>query len=902
MKGDSENSYDHKHIEQKWQEQWEKDGIYTVENTVEGKKNFYELVEFTYPSGNLHVGHWYAFSVPDIHARFKRMQGFNVLYPMGFDAFGLPAENAAIKLGADPKVLTYEQMDRMRTQLRSMGAMFDWNREVVSCDPTYYKWTQWMFNQFLKNDLVYRASTKVNWCPKDQTVLANEQVVDGCCERCGAEVVQRDQEQWMLRITKYADALIDDLDVLDWPHAIKESQKNWIGRSEGSEISFKIKTEDGDKEVKVFTTRADTLFGVTYIVLAPEHPLVESLKLKVESEENKKEIEKYIENTKKKSELDRQQSKEKTGVEIKGVRAINPANGEEVPVWIADYVLAGYGTGAVMAVPAHDERDFEFAKKYNLEIKKVIQQSKKERLFFLTKSLVSNWKEIVKDIEWNLFENWGIEFFVDDFESNKTLFQEILENGPWYFDVNGKQNLIVFKDKVFDAFYDNKEEIVSYGEGKGIAEQDLDFYKWYIKAFSECGYLTNSQQFSGLTSEEAKKKITEFVGGRFVNTYRLRDWGISRQRYWGTPIPIVYDPEGNAHPVPDEHLPWLLPTDVDHTPDGTAPLARSKELFERTEKLFGKGWTPEVETMDTFVDSSWYFYRYLDNKNNSQFASKEHREQWMPIDLYLGGPEHTTMHVLYSRFWVKALRDCGLVSENEPYTVRRNRGLILGPDGNKMSKSKGNVIDPDEIVERLGADTVRMYLAFMGPYGTTAHYPWDPNGVVGVRRFLERVWKLKEKVVDSSVEPTKQLHKAIKKITEDIEECKFNTSISQMMILANEWEKTQEVSLSEFKTFLILLAPFAPHITEELWQSLGEKESIHVASWPTYDPGFLIDETVTIAVQVNGKVRAELTIASEATKEEIESAALALPKILPHIEQGIKKVVVVPGKIVNIVV
>lgn len=817
------SKYDHKAVEQKWQKKWEEEGLYTVPDKVEGKDNFYTLVEFSYPSGDLHVGHWYAYSVPDIYARYKRMQGFNVLYPMGFDAFGLPAENAAIKLGANPNIWTKNQMETMRTQLRSIGAMFDWSREVVTCDPAYYKWTQWMFTQFLKHDLVYRAVTKVNWCPKDQTILANEQVTDGKCERCGTEVVQRDQEQWMLRITKYTDRLTDDLEPLDWPHAIKESQKNWIGRSEGSIISFPLKvsgnilkssdlaanaspdiqnTTTNSHSIDVFTTRADTLFGVTYIVLAPENSLVKELSSFIE---NTDEVNAYIAQARKKSELDRQQSKEKTGVELKGVTATNPANGEEVPVWIADYVLAGYGTGAVMAVPAHDERDFEFAQKYKLPAREVIERP-------------------------------------SDFAIDKpyTEYGVIKNSISW---VNG----LLSKDAI--------EEVVGELESKGLAKK--------------------------------------------TNTYRLRDWGISRQRYWGTPIPIVYDPQGVAHPVPDEHLPWLLPEDVDHTPDGTAPLARSKELFERTEKIFGAGWRPEVETMDTFVDSTWYFYRYLDNKNSNAFSAPEMLNSWMPVDLYMGGAEHTTMHVLYSRFWTKALYDIGLVKDQEAFKIRRNRGLILGPDGDKMSKSKGNVINPDEIVERLGADTVRMYLAFMGPYGVTTNYPWDPNGVVGVRRFLERAWKAKDKIADTE---SKGLDKVIKKISEDIEEHKYNTSIAQMMILLNQWDEQETISLGDYKTFLQLLAPFAPHMTEELWYELGETKSIHLASWPTYDPEKVIEDTVVIGVQINGKVRGELFIKKTDTKEAIEAAALALPKIQEHISgKTIQKVIVIPGRIINIV-
>ncbi len=825
-------NYDHLTIEKKWQAEWEKSGIYNVSDSVPGKENFYTLVEFSYPSGNLHVGHWYAFSVPDIFARYKRMQGFNVLYPTGFDAFGLPAENAAIKLGADPKVLTYEQMDRMRTQLKSMGAMFDWSREVVTCDPEYYKWTQWMFNQFLKHDLAYRAVTKVNWCPKDQTVLANEQVTDGKCERCGTEVVQKDQEQWMLRITKYADRLIDDLDNLDWPNAIKESQKNWIGRSEGSEIEFSlvIPAQAGthDQKIKVFTTRADTLFGVTYVVLAPEHELVSKL---LDHVSNKEEVQEYVSLTKKKQELERQQLKDKTGVELKGIKVINPANNEEVPVWIADYVLAGYGTGAVMAVPAHDERDFEFAKKYNLPIKKVIYVNLK--------------------------------------------------------DPQGLHPSII-------------DEATSNSYGQFTIDTPIEYDCW-----TGHGVLMNSGKFNNFTSEEAKKKITEFVGGKLVSTYRLRDWGISRQRYWGCPIPIVYDPEGNAHPIPDEHLPWILPTDVDHTPDGTAPLSRSKELLERTEKIFGKGWKPEVETMDTFVDSSWYFYRYLDSKNKTEFASMNTMDAWMPVDMYMGGAEHTTMHLLYSRFWTKALQDLGFVKDGEAYKVRRNRGLILGPDGNKMSKSKGNVINPDEIVELLGADTVRMYLSFMGPYGVTVNYPWDPNGVVGVRRFLEHVWKLQEKI-GQGISGSKLLHKTIKGITGDVEEFKFNTAISKMMILVNAWEKEDSISSDDYKILLQLLSPFAPHITDELWSELGGKNSIHLSQWPTYDAKLVIDDTVTIGIQINGKVRAEIELAKDADQESVQEKVLAMDEVKKWIElsdnKEIKKFIYVPGKIISIVV
>jgi leucyl-tRNA synthetase len=934
-------NYDHKKIEKKWQSAWEEQGLYKVQDSVKDKENFYQLVEFTYPSGNLHVGHWYAFAVPDIFARYKRMQGYNVLYPMGFDAFGLPAENAAIKLGADPKVWTHKQMDTMRTQLRSMGAMFDWEREIVSCEPIYYKWTQWMFNQFLKNDLVYRDITKVNWCPKDQTILANEQVVDGCCERCGTEVIQRKQPQWMLRITKYADRLIDDLDNLKWPDAIKESQKNWIGRSEGSEIDFHI--AETEAIIRVFTTRADTLFGVTYVAIAPEHPLMDMF---YERAENKDEIFSYVEDSKKKSELDRQQSKEKTGVEIKGVKAVNPANGEELPIWVADYVLAGYGTGAVMAVPAHDERDFEFAQKYNLPIKEVIAEISGEknnearsrnRVCVVIENDGKILCEEIKNDETKfageyiligggiekgegaedavlreISEEVGIEDAkiiskIGTFRTNWFCERDSDYKGFWTMLHHAfivSLDISKIKENIEEAkliWVDINEAIKNFEEVGNLCQAKiLKKYKDNIGLYEGSGELINSGKFDGLNSEEARQKITEEVGGKIVKTYRLRDWGISRQRYWGTPIPIVYDPDGKAHPVPDEHLPWILPTDVDHTPDGTSPLARSKELFERTEKIFGKGWKPEVETMDTFVDSSWYFYRYLDSKNESKFASKENMKSWMPIDLYMGGAEHTTMHLLYSRFWVKAMHDIGLVSEDEAYKVRRNRGLILGPDGNKMSKSKGNVINPDEIVELLGADTVRMYLAFMGPYGVTVNYPWDPNGVVGVRRFLERVWKLKDKIGEGS--ETISIHKTIKKISEDIEEYKFNTSIAQMMMLLNEWDKVKSISKDEYKLLLQLLAPFAPHLTEELWHELGEETSIHESSWPIWDKDKVVDQTINIVIQVNGKVRSQISIDKGLSEEKIKEEALNDKVVKGWVDgKEIKRVIYVQGKLVNIV-
>jgi leucyl-tRNA synthetase len=811
-------------LEKKWQKYWEDENIYQTADHVSGKENYFVLSEFSYPSGNLHVGHWYAFALPDMYARYMRMKGYNLLYPTGFDAFGLPAENAAIKRGADPKKWTWEHMEQMRKQLKTMGASFDWSREVVTADPQYYQWTQKMFLEFMRHDFVYRDITKVNWCDSCKTILANEQVVSGTCERCGSDVQQKDMPQWMLRITAFADDLVDDLEPLPWNESIKQSQREWIGRKEGSLIPFTI----DDEVVEVFTTRADTLYGVCYLVLAPEHNLI---KEKESSIENLNEVNEYIATVAKKSDLERQQSKEKTGVRVEGVSAIHPLTKKEIPVYIADYVLGNVGTGAVMAVPAHDERDYEFALKFGIDPREHIV---------------------------------------------------VIQKTTTYDSLNNEE-------KRRDAY-------ASHASQKSIFES--------YGADTREGILVNSGEYDLLESHKARTILTEKAGGRTTTTYRLRDWGISRQRYWGCPIPIVYDPEGNAHPVPDEHLPWILPTDVDHTPDGTAPLARSEELLKRTEAIFGKGWRPEVDTMDTFVDSSWYFYRYLDPHNNDEFASPEKRDLWMPVDTYFGGAEHTTMHLLYSRFWTKALKRIGMVKHTEPYINRFNRGLILGPDGAKMSKSKGNVIDPDEVVAYVGADTVRAYLAFIGPFNEPGNYPWDPNGVVGIRRFLDRVYRLQEIVSDTSPESiTQSLHRLIQKVGEDIERLKYNTALSAMMSFVNDVEKAKIIAKEDYQTLLQLLAPFAPHLTEELWFATGNTTSIHLSSWPEYNESYLKEDTQTLAIQVNGKLRSEIQCAKNITQEVLEEMVLAQSDIQKWIEgKEIKKVIYVPGKIVNIVV
>ncbi|MEM9336274.1 MAG: class I tRNA ligase family protein [Patescibacteria group bacterium] len=933
--------FDSAAIEKKWQEIWAEQKLYEVGERDTSKEKEYVLVELPYPSGNLHIGHWHAFAVPDIYVRFLRMSGKQVIYPMGFDAFGLPAENAAIKRNINPREWTESNIEFMKGQLQSMGASFSWDKTASTIDPNYYKWTQWMFTKFFENDLAYRGEAIVNWDPVDNTVIANEQVLaDGTSERSGAVVEKKVMPQWMLRITKYADRLIDDLDNLDWPEPIKEAQRRWIGRSEGAEIDFKLSTGD---TVTVFTTRPDTLFGATYMVLAPEHALVKQNKDKITNWDT---VESYVKEAAKKDEQDRlNDTKEKTGVKLEGITATNPANNEEIPVYIADYVLASYGTGAIMAVPAHDERDGAFANKYNIKTVSVVypvtgipQENPEFRESIV--AIVHNPKnDLYATINWKdpqktLFVGGGI----DSGESpEQAAVREIREETPCeHLELVSKTTTI--EHSYFAHSKNVARKISAIGllftltsseetaQALEVDEADQFHFEWkdaqtierelddelhktvwnmLVKkeVFTSTGKLMNSGEFNGMDSEEAKEAITKKVGGRMTSTYRMRDWSVGRQRYWGVPIPIVYDPEGKAHVVPEEHLPWLLPEDVDHKPTGEAPLAKSKELKERTEKIFGKGWTPEVETMDAFVDSSWYFLRYIDNQNDSAPVSTEAQKDWMPIDLYFGGAEHTTMHLLYSRFWQKALYDLKLVAHEEPYQRRINRGLILGPDGNKMSKSKGNVIDPDEQVKLVGGDSVKMYLAFMGPYGETANYPWDMGGIAGIRRFLEKVNGLHEHLADTEPESvTKQLHKTIAKLNDDIPVFKFNTAISAMMVFVNLAEK-EGLSKESYRTFLTLLAPFATHLSEELWEQAGNTTSIHREPFPEANKELVKDDEVTIGVQINGKHRGEITIAPDAS----ETIALVAAKADAQLAEKLgasepKKVIYVPGRILNIII
>ena len=800
--------YNHTKIEKKWQKEWEKQELYKTDEESD-KKKFYILDMYPYPSGEgLHVGHVVGYTATDIYTRFKRMNGFNVLHPMGWDAFGLPAENYAIKTGMHPKDTTQKTTDIFRKQIQHLGLSYDWSREISTHTPEYYRWTQWFFLLLYENGLAERKFAKVNWCESCKTVLANEQVLSGFCERCKNEIVQKNLEQWFFKITEFADALIDDLDDVDWPQSTVINQRNWIGKSEGAEIEFRI--QNSEFRILVFTTRVDTLFGVTYIVLAPEHPLVARL---LQDISNKKEVEAYVKETSTKTELERTaESKEKNGVELRGVKAINPANKKEIPIFVADYVLTHYGTGAIMAVPAHDERDFEFAKKVKLSIVEVV------------------------------------------------------------------------RDKTRNS------------KAGGV-----------VRVYTGSGQLVNSGKFDGMDSGEAQEKILAYVKGKKKTTYKLRDWLVSRQRYWGAPIPIVYDKQGKPHSIPKEYLPWLLPTDVEFKPTGISPLAESKELRGRVENIFGKGWRPEVDTMDTFVCSSWYFFRFADPKNEKEFASHEQIKKWLPVDLYMGGAEHTVLHLMYARFFTKVLEKLKYIDFKEPFSKLRHQGMILAEDGRKMSKSLGNITNPDEIVERFGADTMRIYEMFMGPLADSK--PWNTQNIMGARRFIERIWRLQIKVKNqkSSLDKNKELdtllHQTIKKVGSDIENLKFNTAISQMMILVNALEKATVVNLSSYKILVQLVAPFAPHVAEELWQKMGGTDSVHKKEWPQFDESHIIAETYTIVVQINGKVRAKFEASTDLSEAQIKEKSLSMERIRKCLSgKKPQRIIYVFGKIVNIVV
>jgi len=1089
--------YDFKKIEKKWQKKWEKEKIYEVKENPQ-KDKFYCLIEFPYPSGEgLHVGHPRSYTALDIVARKNRMQGKNVLYPIGWDAFGLPTENYAIKTGIQPAVATEKNIKNFTRQLKSLGFSFDWSREINTSDPKYYKWTQWMFLQFFKHGLAYKDKIAINWCTKCKIGLANEEVVNGVCERCGGTVVKKMKEQWMIKITKYAERLLQGLEKVDYSPRIKEGQINWIGKSEGATVRFNVipaeagiqKTgspiRSGMTVLEVFTTRPDTLFGATYMVLAPEHEMVGKLKLQIT---NWNEVEKYIGEAKRKSDLERTElQKEKTGVELKGIKAINPANNEEIPIWVADYVLTGYGTGAIMAVPAHDERDFEFAKKFGLPIKKVVQPGVR-RILDLNYSDIRDIKKVV--------------------EKHKIYGVGLIQNDGNYEIIAPDEFIIV-------------ESLKEMGQklGGSVSDDRLNFSE--DKVFSGYGININSEFLNGLATPEAKEKITKWleekhIGKKAVN-YKLRDWVFSRQRYWGEPIPLVYCENcakkkqkillihgltGRAdknwmpwmkqelekigfevfaptmttteHPVLERWMEELLPIVekfgeddiiVGHSLGGKATLhlmerlnkkinniflvapavgkitaeelafkkARRPEKDYNTAKIFWEkdldwekikknvgnatiiysgndqsvrlydhdfwphnwfiehvgnynhftdkeypvlfdiiktsrltGWVPveekdlpvelpkvkkyeptdtgesplaaiekwvktkcpkcggaarrETDTMPNWAGSSWYFMRYTDPKNKKEFASEKNLKYWMRacpagqnkcneiggVDWYNGGMEHTTLHLLYSRFWYKFLYDIGAVPKecgDEPYKKRTSHGLILGEGGEKMSKSRGNVVNPDDIVARFGADTLRVYEMFMGPFEQAI--PWDEKGVVGVFRFLERVWKLQDKlkVAVESSKLERLLHQTIKKVEEDIEQMKFNTAVSALMILTNEMAAEEKLSITSYQLLITLLAPFAPHLAEELWEKLGNKKSVHLAEWPKYDPALIIEEEIDLIVQINGKMRDSIKVKADISEEEAKKVAVESEKIKKWIErQKIKKIIFVKGKLVNIVV
>ncbi len=797
--------YNHKELEPKWQKIWDKEKAFVTSDDY-SKPKYYALVEFPYPSGQgLHVGHPRPYTALDIVARKRRMQGYNVLYPMGWDAFGLPTENYAIQNHIHPKIVTRNNVERFKKQLHSLGYSFDWDREINTTDPNYYKWTQWIFLKLFKAGLAYKSEMPINWCTSCKVGLANEEVVNGACERCGSEVVRKVKSQWMLKITEYAEQLIRDLDTVDYIERVKVSQKNWIGKSQGAEVDFAV--ADSDDKLRVYTTRPDTLFGATYMVVSPEHPIIEKYKDRIS---NYDALMEYREMASRKSDFERTElAKEKTGVAIEGLMAVNPVNNKEIPIWISDYVLMSYGTGAIMAVPAHDDRDWDFAKKFHLPIVEVVAGS----------------------------------------------------------DVS-----------VQEAVYTD------------VAT----------------GTLVNSDFLNGLSVEEAKERITEFLEEKGIGSaktnFKLRDWVFSRQRYWGEPIPIVHCEKCGYVPLDESILPLELP-EVDSympTDNGESPLAAITEWIHTSCPNCKGPARRETDTMPQWAGSSWYFLRYTDPCNTEALASKEALDYWMPVDWYNGGMEHTTLHLLYSRFWHKFLFDEGVVPTREPYQKRTSHGMILGTNGEKMSKSRGNVVNPDEIVQDYGADTLRTYEMFIGAFDLSA--AWSDDGVKGCRRFLERVWKLQDLLTDGdafSSDMETKMHQTIKKVSNDYENLKYNTAIAAMMALINDFYKKNEINRAEYSTLLLLLNPVAPHITEELWQILGNKGRIYEGTWPEYDEAKTVEATIEIAAQVNGKTRAVVCIPQDADKEL--AIAAAKEALGDKLTGTILKEIYVPGRIVNIV-
>ena len=815
--------YSPKEIEHKWQAEWQAEHLYHASDDS-ARPKFYHLVMFPYPSGDLHMGHWYNYSPFDAYGRFKRMQGHNVMQPIGFDAFGLPAENAAIKRGIQARTWTLSNIENMRKQLRAMGAQWDWEREVVTCLPDYYKWTQWLFLQFYKYGLAYRTKAAANWCPKDNTTLANEQVLpDGTCERCGTVVIRKEIDQWLLKISSYAERLLDFSQVIDWPEKTMTMQRNWIGRSEGAEIRFTAEINGEQEEIPVFTTRPDTIYGVTFFVLAPEHPWVE----KITTQEQKTAVDAYVEQARRMTEIERMSTeKEKTGV-FTGGYVTNPLSGEKIPVWIADYVLMSYGAGAIMGVPAHDQRDFEFARKFGINIREVIRPE---------------------------------------------------------------------------------------GEEPG------DPTTWE-KAREEEGIIVNSGPFTGTPGEEAITKAIAYIEekgyGHAKINYRLRDWLISRQRYWGSPIPIVYCPEHGTVPVPEDQLPVWLPENVQFKATGESPLRSEPDFVNTTCPICGGPATRETDTLDTFIDSSWYYLRYADPHNGEAAWNPENMQKWLPVDQYIGGVEHAILHLLYSRFFVKALHDMGHLNFDEPFLRLFHQGMVLGSDGQKMSKSRGNVEAPDKYIEKYGADAVRCYMMFIGPFDAGGSF--KAENLEGVWRFLNRVWSLVgDAWVDGKVKGTETSeskdierlrHKTMKRVTEDLNHFRFNTALAAMMEFNNVLVKQQHQEVAHsaayrhaLETLLQLLAPFVPHMSEELWHQTGHSGSIHTSSWPIYKEELTRDEVFTLVIQVNGKVRERIEVPADISENEVRTLAMSNPRVASFVgDSTVRKVIYIPGKLVNVV-
>ena len=954
--------YNPKDIEPKWQAKWQQDKIYQAVD-FDKRPKYVMLTEFPYPSGSgMHIGHIREYTLGDIIARQKRMQGHNVLFPMGYDAFGLPTENYAIKNKLSPQQATEENVANFQQQLESMGFSFDWSRSFKTSDPAYYKWTQWLFLRFLEANMAYQEEIAVNWCPFCRTGLANEEVINGRHERCDTPVEKKLLKQWLLRITDYADRLIEGLDSVDFPPRIADQQVNWIGRSKGAEIEFDV--ANSDSKITVFTTRPDTIFGATFLVLAPEHPLVEA----ITSEDHREQVNTYIRAAGAKSDVERQENdKAKSGV-FTGAHAVNPATKKQIPIWIADYILMGYGTGAIMAVPGHDQRDMDFAKKYELPVDYVIEpvggqplegEAFKEAIVAIVRNpktdqvLMLDWGPRHSNYGGQLFIGGGLDGNEDEVEG---ALREIAEESGYsnlklvaktpyfihshYYSNTKKQNSYAkIRGMLFDLIdetmqptkldVNEKGLFTTHWVGTGKAETMVDdeshryVYMCLIKgqAYSGEGVMTNSGKYNGMNSAEARDKIIADLikqgQAKERTNYRLRDWIFSRQHYWGEPIPVIHCPEHGVVAVPDDQLPVKLP-DVDHyepTETGESPLAVISDWVNTTCPICGQPAKRETDTMPNWAGSSWYYLRYFDPKNDQVFAGQKKLDYWGMVDLYLGGMEHTTLHLLYSRFWHQFLFDQGLVPTKEPYAARRGQGIVLAADGSKMSKSKGNVVNPTEIIDSgYGADALRLAIAFLAPYDQTT--PWSPETLGGTIRFLQRVWTLVQQFdqteggLDESVELKKTINKTIKKVSRDLIDLGFNTAIASLMECVNELYKIKADDNYQavewqwaLESLVKLLAPFAPHIAEELWEQLGNDETVHLSDWPQYDDSYTKDEEIMIAVQVNGKIRAELKVKPDSKQEVVEQLAYGDTKVAKSIEgKNVKRVIYVPGKLLSLVV